>query len=527
MIKSGGLPGLRSLKMDEPPTHIPLYPAGAEPSVPADFDCIVGEVLSGTVSNETGFCSVLDLARAFRSGDTTPLATAEKLLEAIEKSDQGDRPLRVLLACDRDRLLAQAGAATERLAGGQGLGVFDGIPVAIKDELDVQGYPTTVGTRFLGGEPAVEDATVAARLRQAGALIIGKTNMHEIGISPRGINPHYGTVRNPYDLDRDAGGSSSGSAAAVAAGLCPLAIGADGGGSIRIPAALCGVVGLKATYGRISGYGSFPLDWSVGHLGPIGSTVDDVALAYGVIAGPDSRDANTLQQPSLDLGRWQRDEPADTLSSLRLGIYREWFNHAEPEIVACCESMLNQLAARGAQIREFEIPEMDELRLAHGVTILSEMAASMANYPDHWNDLSAATRISLTLGKSVTSVDYLQAQRMRTRAMARFAEIFDSVDLVVSPATAMVAPTIPAESLSPGVADMNVVSELMRFAVPANMVGLPAISLPVGYSRAGLPIAVQLMGRPWEEGVLFTVARAIERLADRQLPGSYCDLLAR
>lgn len=170
---------------------------------------------------------------------------------------------------------------------------------------------------------------------------------------------------------------------------------------------------------------------------------------------------------------------------------------------------------------------MDELRLAHGVTILSEMAASMANYPDHWNDLSAATRISLTLGKSVTSVDYLQAQRMRTRAMARFAEIFDSVDLVVSPATAMVAPTIPAESLSPGVADMNVVSELMRFAVPANMVGLPAISLPVGYSRAGLPIAVQLMGRPWEEGVLFTVARAIERLADRQLPGSYCDLLAR
>jgi Asp-tRNA(Asn)/Glu-tRNA(Gln) amidotransferase A subunit family amidase len=348
--------------------------------------------------------------------------------------------------------------------------------------------------------------------------------MHEIGINPRSGNIHHGTVRNPYDLDRDAGGSSSGSGAAVAAGFCPLAVGADGGGSIRIPAALCGVVGLKATYGRISGHGSFPLDWSVGHLGPLGSSVDDVVLAYAAMAGADPLDPATQHQPPLNLSHFKEELLADQ-APLRLGIYREWFNHAEPEVVAICEAMLQQLGSSGAIIEEIEIPELDELRIAHAVTILSEMAASMANYPDNWNDLSAATRISLTIGKAATSVDYLQAQRIRTRAMACFAEVFKQVDVVISPSTAMVAPLIPANSLSHGLADLGSVTELMRFAVPGNMTGLPAISFPVGYSRAGLPVGMQAMGRPWEEHLLFRVARTAERLADRRVPPGYNDLL--
>lgn len=524
LLNSGGLLKLRALQLDEAPTHNPLYHCDSLPVEPFEPSRVLGKVVRGDGVGQSGFRSVRDLAQAFRSGDTTPLKIARQLLDAIEKGDRGERPLRAFSAIDQAEVLAQATASTERIAAGQSVGVFDGVPIAFKEELDVQGYPTTVGTRFLGRNPASRDATVVARLRAAGATIIGKTNMHEIGINPRSGNPHHGTVRNPYDLDRDAGGSSSGSAAAVAAGLCPLAVGADGGGSIRIPAALCGVVGLKATYGRISGHGSFPLDWSVGHLGPMGASVDDVVLAYAAMAGADPLDPHTQHQPALNVSDFE-DEVLGDQPPLRLGIYREWFNHAEPEVVAICEAMLHQLADCGAIIEEIEIPELDELRIAHAVTILSEMAASMANYPDNWNDLSAATRISLTIGKAATSVDYLQAQRVRTRAMGCFAEVFKQVDVVISPSTAMVAPLIPTSSLSHGLADLGSVTELMRFAVPGNMTGLPAISFPVGYSQAGLPVGMQAMGRPWEEQLLFRVARTAERLADRRVPPGYYDLL--
>ena len=284
------------------------------------------------------------------------------------------------------------------------------------------------------------------------------------------------------------------------------------------------MVGLKATYGRISSHGSFPLDWSVGHLGPIGATVEDVALAYAAMAGGDVRDAATLGQPALGLRGWPVDRATADLSSLRLGIYPEWFDHADPEVVDCCRAMLDQLIACGATLREFEMPELDELRLAHGITILSEMAASMANYAEHWNDLSPSTRISLAMGKGVTSVDYLQSQRLRTRSMARFAEVLRDVDVIVTPATAIVAPALSPASLSHGVADMNVVSQLMRFVFPANMTGLPAITFPVGYSNSGLPIAMQAMGRPWEEGLLLSVAAEIEKLTQHKLPDKYWDL---
>ena len=526
MMRKGGLERLRSLVLHEPPTHQPRYPVGNDLFEASEAEGLASQVLSEAGPGRSGFCSVRDLARAYRQGDTTPVETAERLLDAWQKSDSGERPLRAFIACEPALLLEQARASTDRLAAGEALGIFDGIPVAVKDELDVQGYPTTVGTRFLGGQQAREDATVVARLRRAGALIVGKTNMHEIGINPRSGNPHHGTVRNPYDLERDAGGSSSGSAAAVAVGLCPLAIGADGGGSIRIPAALCGVVGLKATYGRVSSHGSFPLDWSVGHLGPIGATVDDVALAYAAIAGPDPLDPNTRNQPAPSLDHWLEQGRGKGGLDLRLGVYPEWFHHAEPEIVSCCKAMLDKLVDCGATAVEIEIPELDEMRIAHAVTILSEMAASMANYPEHWRDLSAPTRINLTIGRAASAVDYLQAQRVRTRAMAAFADIFKAVDVVLSPATAILAPPIPPESLSHGLADLSSVTELMRFAVPGNMTGLPAITFPVGYSRNGLPISMQAMGRPWEEGVLLRVAHIVENLMTRKPPRCHFKLLA-
>ncbi len=213
------------------------------------------------------------------------------------------------------------------------------------------------------------DATVVARLRAAGALLIGKANMHEIGINPNGANAHYGAARNPYDTARDPGGSSSGPAAAVAAGLCPIAIGADGGGSIRIPASLCGLVGLKPTFGRVSEAGAAPLCWSVAHIGPLGATVEDVALAYGLIAGPDTRDPNSQRQPAVGLAGWN---DRLTWHGLTVGVYRPWFRHAAPAVVAANEAMLAQFERAGAQVREIVVPELDAMRLAHIIIILSE-----------------------------------------------------------------------------------------------------------------------------------------------------------
>ncbi|MEY2818833.1 MAG: GatA1, partial [Chloroflexota bacterium] len=277
LFESAGLNWLRKQHFEEAPTYLPFHYVGELQTK----DAAVPETQwPTTYSNTNGFqfTTIFDFAKAYRDGTTTPEEVAKKVLDAIEASDKSETPLRAFIAVNRDDVMRQARESTERIKNGKPLSVFDGVPVAIKDEMDMIPYPTTVGTSFLGEAPAKEDSEVAARLRKVGALLIGKTNMHEIGINVFGLNPHHGTTRNPYNPNHFTGGSSSGSATAVAAGLVPVAIGADGGGSIRIPSAFCGLVGLKATFGRVSEHGAFPLDWSVAHIGPIGATATDVAL---------------------------------------------------------------------------------------------------------------------------------------------------------------------------------------------------------------------------------------------------------
>ena len=338
LLKDAGIAWFRELEIDAPPTNQPIHFSG---TYSADAPTIPQEKWpKASAQSPSGFkfMSAHDYAEAYRSGDLTPESVAEKVLQSIEASDQIDPPLRAFIAVNEDNVLQQAKAATERIQSGNALSIFDGVPVAVKDELDMLPYPTTVGTAFLGTKPYTEDATVVAKMRAAGALLIGKTNMHEIGIGVTGLNPVHGTPRNPYALGHYTGGSSSGSGAAVAAGFCPVAIGADGGGSIRIPAAFCGVVGLKPTYGRLSEFGAAPLCWSVAHLGPLAATATDAALAYAVMAGPDKKDPVSLHQPAPELEGWDRAN----LSDLTIGIYREWFRHAQEEIVSACEKMLGE-----------------------------------------------------------------------------------------------------------------------------------------------------------------------------------------
>ncbi len=516
LLQSGGITELRKMRIDEPPTMKPLKFADKTTSSPFNLNGF-----TFPDSPKTGFTTIRDYAAAYRDGTITPEEVAEKVLTAVAASDEGETPLRAFIAQNRDDIMAQARAAAERIKAGKPLSLLDGVPVAVKDEIDQVPYPTTVGTSFWGAAPAQEDSTVVARLRAAGALLIGKANMYEIGINPEGFNAHYGAVRNPYNLAHDSGGSSSGPTVAAAAGFCPVSIGADGGGSIRVPAAHCGLVGLKATYGRISEHGAAPLDWSVAHIGPIGATVADVALTYAAIAGPDEKDDNTKHQPPVTLDGWDNAD----LSELRLGVYWDWFNHAQPDIVAAGKAMLEKLTEAGATIHEIEIPELDAIRIAHAVTILSEMAASTENIKADWKAFGAPTRVSLVLGRAFTARDYLQAQRIRTRAMATFDRVFEAVDLIVSPTTAVTAPKIPDGGLTAGWSNLSVVTEVMRYAVQANLTGLPAITFPIGYDSAGMPIGMQAMGRHWEEHLLLKIAYAAEQVVERKRPLLHYDIL--
>ncbi|MBI4787730.1 MAG: amidase [Chloroflexi bacterium] len=509
LLKDGGIIALRELQIDDPPTFAPFLAAAS--FAPGNLTLPPrGEKQKGFA-----FATVEDYAEAYRCNATNPEQIAERVLQAIDESNARSPALRAIIACQRDDVLAQARASARRFREGKPLGIFDGVPVAIKDEVDMVPYPTTVGTRFLGSAPAREDSTVVARMRAAGALLIGKANMHEIGIGVTGLNPHHGAARNPYNVNHYTGGSSSGPAAAVAAGLCPVAIGADGGGSIRIPSAFCGLVGIKATYTRVSEFGAAPLTWSMGHLGPLAWTARDAALAYAVLAGPDPKDPNTLRQPAPTLEGFDHLD----LSGVTLGVFTPWFEHASPAMVEKCKELLKGLEGMGARVREIEIPELEPARVAHVVTIVSEMMAALQRYAaEHSKDYGLDVRANLALAREFTSRDYIQAQRVRTRTIAHFNRALEQVDAIVTPTTGCTAPPIPPDALPDGESDLTTLTEVMRFATLGNLTGLPAISIPAGYDPQGLPVGLQAIGRAWQEHLLLRLANAAEQLVERRAP---------
>jgi Asp-tRNA(Asn)/Glu-tRNA(Gln) amidotransferase A subunit family amidase len=521
LLQSAGVVKLRQQHFDEAPTNFPLHYTG-EPA--SGGETVPESEWPVSSSSRPGFrfASAWDYAEAYRSGAASPEEVAHKALEAIETSNAANPPLRAIINIQAEEVLRLARESARRYQDGRALSPLDGVPVTVKDEIDMTPYPTTVGAAFLGKSPAVEDATVAARLRSAGALLIGKANMHEIGIGVTGLNPHHGTTRNPYNPAHYSGGSSSGSAAAVASGLCPIAVGADGGGSIRIPSAFCGLVGLKATYGRISEFGAAPLDWSVAHIGPIAASVADAALGYALIAGPDLKDPNSMHQPRPTLAGWDKAD----IKGLRIGVFWPWFRHASAEVVAACERLLGQFEGLGAQIRETVIPDLDAGRVAHLITIGGEMAQAMDRvHAKHHHEHGLDVRTNLSLARTFTLMDYVKAQRVRTRLIAHFKQAFESVDVIVTPSTGIAAPPISAAALPNGDSDLTTLAEIMRFASPANLTGLPAISFPAGYTPQGLPVGMQAIGRAWDETTLLRLALAAEGLVEKKAPQVLYQLL--
>jgi Asp-tRNA(Asn)/Glu-tRNA(Gln) amidotransferase A subunit family amidase len=449
------------------------------------------------------FPTVADYEAAYRKRTADPLQVAERALTAARTLDRMDPPMRTFIALDEADVRRQAEASAMRWARGAPRSSLDGVPIAVKDEYDVAGYGTTCGTAFLGKTPATHDAVTVARLRAAGAVIFGKTNMSELGVAPSGINAWHGIARNPYDPGRDTGGSSTGSGASVGMGLVPIALGNDGGGSVRIPAAHNGVVGIKGTFGRVPMEGVPILCWSLEHSGPLGASVEDTLLAFGVMT--DER----LTLPDLP-------------RPLRIGICERWWKWADGEVAAIVRAAAEKIV--GGQIVDVDLPHI-ELSLPVGTaTFTVEGAAAMDAAIERGEPLSPAVRIAFEMARGMSAVAFVKAQRARTLVVRDFEWAWENVDVLITPTTATTAPPIPDDAAG-GELDEEKINRAVTFTFAQNLSGMPAVSVPCGYDAAGMPVGMQIIAPHGEDLRALAVAAAVEAVTTRHKPKVWCSPL--
>ena len=447
----------------------------------------------------------LTIAEARELIDQRKVSPVELTRTMLERIERLDLQLNSFITVTAERALAEAELAETRLREGATIGPLHGIPIALKDLFDTAGVRTTGGAKIWGDRVPERDATVVARLRASQAVLLGKLNMHEIAFGVTTQNPHYGACRNPWDTNRIPGGSSGGSGAAVAAGLCYGSLGSDTGGSIRIPSSLCGIVGLKPTYGRVSRAGVLPLCWTLDHVGPMVRSVRDAALLLLVIAGPDPADPACAAGPvpnyleTLEMGA----------GGLRIGLpRRHFYEQVEPEVLESVEAAVEVLQREGATVKDVDIPNIELAGSAFQVIILSEAAAyHQRTLRERLQDYGADVRMRLEPGELYAATHYVNAQRLRTRVVQGFLDALSDVDVLVAPTLPVTAPEIPG----PKVETPN---PLTRFTYPGNMAGLPALSLPCGFDAAGLPIGLQITGRPFDEATVLRAGRAYERATE-------------
>lgn len=477
--------------------------------------------------------TILEYANAYNSGQTTPTKVADQLIGFVRESLGANLQMSFFINFYEEDILRQATQSTLRYERGEPLSVLDGVPVAIKDEIDCLPYPTTGGTKWMHKvRECKNDACCVERLRACGAIIVGKTNMHELGAGISGINPHYGAARNPYDRSKITGGSSSGSAAVVAAGLCPIALGVDGGGSVRLPAALCGVIGFKATFARVPHDGVLPINHTIGMVGILAATVEDALIAYAAISGELSSDQShmTLNQPKIDLPLLKS---ANYMSpTIKMARYGKWFDDCTNDIKVCCSNAIAKLSNKyGWKTMEVTIPDIEAMRLSHYITIGSECSGSIAKYLEKLNkaEIGWDVRVGLSIYGSFHSHEYLNAQRMRNRQLEFHKKIFSMADVIVTPTVGVTAYPIMDDSLQTGELDYINGAALVRYLIAGNFLGLPAVTVPVGYDKSGLPIGLQFIGKPWSESLLIHVGSGLQALciSGYKKPEVFYDLLAK
>jgi aspartyl-tRNA(Asn)/glutamyl-tRNA(Gln) amidotransferase subunit A len=381
-----------------------------------------------------------------------------------------------------------------------------GIPIAVKDLFDTAGIRTTIGSKFFAENIPQEDAFVVEKLKQAGALIVGKTNTHEIALGITGNNPHYGTARNPWDTTRIPGGSSSGSAIAVATGMALGALGTDTGGSIRIPASLCGIVGFKPTFGRVSLRGVFPLSWNLDHVGPLTKSVKDAASILQVISVYDSNDPASTKMLSGDYLGHLVDPVEGRKIALGVG---EFVETADPEVLEALHKAVNIFEALGCEVQEVNMDWLREAALANKLMTQSDGAAvhrdRLKEHPDWFGE---DIRRRLEDGAHTSSTEYILARHTQTEVRKRFERFFESYDFLMIPTTPNAAPTIEGHDA------VEQAGRLTRFTAPFNLTGLPALSMPCGFTKEGLPIGLQIISRAWADAKVLNVGYAFEQATE-------------
>jgi aspartyl-tRNA(Asn)/glutamyl-tRNA(Gln) amidotransferase subunit A len=451
------------------------------------------------------FVSAAELASRIRSRELSSAEIVEELLARIDRC----RGLNAFLTVTADAARAQAREADREIASGRYRGPLHGIPVSLKDLFDTQGIRTTCGSRILAERVPSEDATVTARLRQAGAVLLGKAALHEFAYGVTTNNPHFGPTRNPWDPARIPGGSSGGSGAAVAAGLGPVSLGTDTGGSIRIPGALCGVVGLKPTYGRVSRHGIFPLAWTLDHPGPLTRTVEDAALVLQAIAGPDPADPATLGHDVPDFTEALRRP----VSGARLGVVAdEYHQEMTDDVRAAFEEALGVLQSLGMHLESVRYPRPEEATIAHTAIIMAEAATVHERWVrERPEDYGADVLARLRRGQFFSAAQYLRAQRVRALLMEEVGRLLRSHAALVLPTVPFVAPRIGEDTVPIRGRASDVRSTATRMTRLGNFTGLPAITVPCGFGAEGLPVGLQIVGRPMDEATILAIAHAYER----------------
>jgi len=447
-------------------------------------------------------------AAEIRSGRLSPVDLADSYLERIARLNPA---INAYVTVTGERARADARRAADEIAKSGPRGPLHGVPIALKDLCDTAGIRTTAGGKFFADRVPDADCTVARRLREAGSVLLGKLNTHEFAYGVTTDNPHFGATRNPWDPSRIPGGSSGGSGAAIAASLAAGTIGTDTGGSIRIPAALCGAVGLKPTYGRVSKAGIFPLSFLFDHAGPITRTVEDAAILLAAIAGYDAADPTSERVPT--------DRYADSLArdvkGLRIGVPRRYFyERLDPEVEAALESALAVLGSLGARVQDVDLPTADAaVRALFGLVLAEAKHIHAERWSARPHDFGAdvAQILSHATPSGADLVAALDATYALTRAMR---ETLETVDVLATPTTPIPAVEIGRQSVRIGGIDESPILAMIRFTAPFNATRLPALSIPCGFTRGGLPIGLQLAGRPFDESTVLAVGHAYEQATD-------------
>jgi aspartyl-tRNA(Asn)/glutamyl-tRNA(Gln) amidotransferase subunit A len=456
------------------------------------------------VGQELLFRPLSDMAEQIRRKGVSPVDVTRAVLERLESLDPR---LNAFITTLGEQALEAAKRAEQEIAAGQPRGPLHGVPLALKDIFAMRGVQVTGGSKVLGRWMPDYDATVVARLKAAGAIFVGTLNLYEFATGAV-LNPHYGPTHNPWHLDHTTGGSSTGSGAAVAAGIVYGSLGTDTGGSVRIPASLCGLVGLKPTYGRVSRYGVLPLSWSLDHVGPLTRTVRDTALLLSVIAGHDPNDATSSRLPVPDYVA----SLTGKVAGLRVGVPREFFFEGlDADVQSAVEQAIQQLTSLGAQVSEVSWASVQQAPTLYAISLAEGAAAHEQWIRTQAEGYGTDIRERMRLGLLVPATAYLKAQRMRAVLVRDLERILRDVDVLVTPTSAIPAPKLDAGPGEIGAPTGPMRSVLRRLTQPFNVTGSPAVTVPCGFSRDGLPIGLQLVGRPFEEACLLNLAHAYEQ----------------